>query len=361
MSKLIGVILINYQDYAAKYLAACFASLKRQKLGNFSYRIYVVDNASSPESLNYLKVSYPDAYIFPRSDGNYAAANNLGIKMALNDGCDRFAIMNMDTELEENCLLEMAQALESDSQIGIVQAKILLYDQAGKNNSQPRLNSLGNLVHFLGFGFTRGYGKREEDFDSFLRSAPYPEIKGYASGCALMIKKEVVDKIQGYNEEYYMYHDDLELSLKARLVGYKIVLAPRALIYHKYEFKRSVKMIYYMERNRYLFIFSFYPWRLIALLFVPLLLMDIGMIFYSLLGGWFKDLAKVYRYYLKAETYRLISQERKNIKSFQTIPFKEVSKDFVGQIDFQEINNPILRYIANPILGLYWRLVKLII
>lgn len=361
MSKLIGVILVNYKDYAAKYLAACLTSLKKQKLENFSYRIYIIDNASSPESLSYLKNNYPEAYIFPRTDGNYAAANNLGIKMALADACDYLTIINMDTELGDNFLIELAQALESDSKIGMAQAKIFLHDQTGVNSSQLRLNSLGNLVHFLGFGFTRGYGKKEEDFSLFLNSAPYPEIRGYASGCALMVKKEVIEKIGGYNEEYYMYHDDLELSLKARLAGYKIVLAPRSHIYHKYEFKRSVKMVYYMERNRYLFIFSFYPWYFIILLFLPLLAMDVGMIFYALLGGWFKDLVQVYRYYLRAENYRLIFQERRHIQSFQVVPFKKIARDFVGRIDFQEINNPVLRYIVNPIFSFYWRIVKLII
>lgn len=360
MSKLIGVILINYKDYAAKYLEACFASLQKQRLGNFSYRVYIIDNASSPESLAFLKKNYPDINIFPRPDGNYAAANNLGIKMALADACDYVAILNMDTELDPDCLFEMASALGSDSQTGIVQAKILLHE-ANQDKSASLLNSIGNLVHFLGFGFTRGYGQREEVFRQFLESAPYPEIKGYASGCALMMKKELIAKIKGYNEEYYMYHDDLELGLKARLAGYKIVLAPRARIYHKYEFKRSIKMVYYMERNRCLFVLSFYPWALIILLSLPLFLMNLGMIFYALVGGWFPDLSKAYRYYLRPGTYRLIFQERRNIRSFQVVPFKEIAKDFVGQINFQEINNPLLRYIANPILGLYWRLVKLII
>lgn len=88
-------------------------------------------------------------------------------------------------------------------------------------------------------------------------------------------------KIGGYNEEYYMYHDDLEISLKVKLAGYKIILAPRSVIYHQYEFSRSTKMIYYMERNRYLTIMTFYPAYLVFLIILPCIIMDLGMFLFN--------------------------------------------------------------------------------
>ena len=68
-------------------------------------------------------------------------------------------------------------------------------------------------------------------------------------GSSFAVKKAVLDKIGGYNEEYYMYHDDLEMGWKAKLAGYKIVLAPKSVCYHKYGFSRSIKMVYYMKRT----------------------------------------------------------------------------------------------------------------
>ena len=82
--KKVGIVLVNYKEYANKYLSACRDSLRIQTYSNFI--VYIVDNASSAESLSYLKNLYPEAVILPREDGNYCAANNLGMKQAINDG-----------------------------------------------------------------------------------------------------------------------------------------------------------------------------------------------------------------------------------------------------------------------------------
>ena len=66
-----------------------------------------------------------------------------------------------------------------------------------------------------------------------------------------------------------MYHDDLEMGWKAKLAGYKIVLAPKSVCYHKYEFSRSIKMVYYMERNRLITHFSFYELTSILAILPP--------------------------------------------------------------------------------------------
>ena len=351
-----GIIFINYKDYATKYLAACYDSLLRQTEQNF--KVYIVDNDSSSETFEYLKSNYPNCEILTRTDGNYAAANNLGIKVALADGCEQIVVANMDVEFDAQWLEELIKALSSDAEIGIAQSLMYLEAKTEAEKIEPKINSIGNIINFQGFAFTNGYGQNKKDVSKFLESSTYPEIKGYASGCSLMIKAEVLRKIKGYNEEFYMYHDDLELSLKTKLAGYKIVLAPKSTLFHKYEFKRSVKMIYYMERNRHLFVLSFYPRYLIILIFPTMLIMDFGMIFYSMLGGWFKEGLKVYRYFFRFSTYQKIRQTRRELKEIRVVSFASIAKDFSGQVDFQEINNPVLKYLVNPAFNLYWRLIK---
>lgn len=355
MNKRVGIILINYQDYARRFLAPCRDSLRHQNYPQELSQIYIVDNASTEESLNDLRNIYPEAKIIPRLDGNYAAANNLGFQTALSDGCDLLVTVNMDTEMAPDWLRELVLALEADPKVGLAQSKIMLFPKPGEGLAGAKINSLGNIVHFLGFGFTSGYQESDREI------VGYPEIKGYASGCSFIIRPEVFLKIQGYSEEYYMYHDDLELSLKAKLAGYKIVLAPRSVIYHKYEFSRSTKMIYFMERNRYLTLLSFYPKYLLVLIFLPALVMDLGMLGYSIFSGWFKEEFKIYAYFFRTENYVKIFQERKKIKALSVRPFRELARDFSGRIEFQEIANPILRLIVNPLLAAYWFLIKKII
>ena len=351
-NKKIAVVLVNYHDYAERFLKACRNSLRAQSYNKNDFQIYIVDNDSSEETFNYLKNEYPEAKILKRSDGNYSAANNLGFKEGINDGADYLVALNMDTEVEPDFLSELVRALEKNPEVGLAQAKILLYPKTEAERLNPKINSLGNIIQYLGFGFTDGYNRPDFEIND------YPEIKGYASGCAFIIRKEVWKEVGGLHEEFYMYHDDTELSLKVKLFGSKIILAPKAIVFHKYEFARSVRMFYYMERNRYLILFIFASKRYLALIFLPLLFMDIVMLFYSLLGGYFKELIKVYGYFLKRENIDKIIRSREEVKAFSKLKFSDIAKNFQAKIEFQEIANPILKYIANPLMEAYWFLIK---
>ncbi|MFA6551839.1 MAG: glycosyltransferase family 2 protein [Patescibacteria group bacterium] len=341
----VGIIIVNFTSYAERFLADCVASLRAQACPDFLWRFYIVDNCSAEKSRAVLKNYASEAIIVPRADGNYAAANALGIEQAMKDGCEYFVIANMDVVFAPDWLAELIKAVEPEN-IGIAQSKILLYD---KN----KINSVGNLIHFLGFGFTRGYG--EEDGGQYDN---IKEITGYASGCSLIIKKEVIAKIGSYDREYYMYHDDLELGFRARLAGYKIAFAPRSIVFHKYEFSRSVRMLYYMERNRYLAIFSFYKLPTIILILPPLIIMDLGMLFYSLVNGWFFTKLKVYGYFLSPRTWRHILSVRQQVKKIRLAPDKDIIQSIAGKIEYQEIMNPILRYIVNPVFNIYWNIIR---
>lgn len=347
-----GIILVNYQDYAAKFLSACRDSLRAQDYPTELIKIYIVDNAATPESGEYLRINYQEAKILSRNDGNYAAANNLGFNQAITDGCEYLVTVNMDTEMRREWLAELVRALDDNPAAAIAQSKILLYPKNEAERKQPKINSLGNVLHFLGFGFTSAYGESDREISG------YPEITGYASGCSFIIRAAVWQKVGGYNEALYMYHDDLELSLKAKLAGYKIILAPRSVIFHKYEFSRSVSMIYYMERNRYFVLMAFYPTYLLILLALPGVLMDIGMLFYSIINGWFKEEIKIYWYFGRPSTYGRMARERRKIKEFSTVSFASLARNFAGRIEFQEIANPVLKYLANPFLDWYWSVIK---
>ncbi len=349
MPKKIAIILVNYKDYANRFLNECRDSLRVQNYDKNLYTIYIIDNASSDESRKYIKTNYPEAIIIPRKDGNYAAANNAGIKQGIKDGCEYFVIANMDTKFDANWLRELVNAIQSNSQIGIAQSKILLYSK--NKEKKHKINSIGNKLHFLGFGYSEGENQNDHEI------AGLPEIT-YASGCSFIISKKTIEKIGLYNEEYYMYHDDIEMSLKTRLAGYKIVLAPKSIVYHKYEFGRSNLAFYHMERNRYIVIFSFLRLQTILLILPAMMAMDIGILFFSIINNWSNAKLKVYKYFLRYDNWEKIINSRIELKKIRTISDKELTKNFVGKILFQEINNPILKYIANPLFNFYWKIIK---
>jgi len=351
----VGVVLVNYQDYAKKYLTACRDSLRRQTYFADKLEIYIIDNASSPASFSYLKNTYPEAKILTRLDGNYCAANNLGFSEAIKNGCEFLVTLNMDTELEDSCIEELVIALGQKKEAGIAQAKILLYPKNETEKNKIKINTLGNKLNFLGLGTTSYYNEPDRDI------LDYPEIKGYASGCCFITRKEVFIKISGWNEEYYMYHDDIEFSLKTLLADYKIILAPKAVVFHKYEFTRSIKMLYYMERNRYLLALSFYPLKMLFFLKPAFFLMSVGLMGFSLVKGWFMVWLKSNIYFFKPSSWRKIKQYRKEVRQINNNPKIILRENISSRIDFLEIDNPILRLIVNPLLSFYWRLVKIVL
>jgi GT2 family glycosyltransferase len=355
MNKLVGIILVNYKDYAVQYLLPCRDSLRIQKYPLDKIKVYIIDNDSSPQSFLYLSENYPEAKILKRNDGNYCAANNLGFQEAIKDGCEYLVTANMDTEMTPDWLMELVFALENNPEAGIAQSKILLYPKTEEAKIHPKINTLGNRFHFLGFGFTSKYNLDDQTV------VGYPEIKGYASGCCFVTKPVIFQEIGGWNENYYMYHDDIEFSLKAKLAGHKVILAPKSVIFHKYEFSRSVRMLYYMERNRYLLVASFYPIRLLLFLLPAFIIMGTGLFFFALFKGWIKTWLQTLAYFLKPTSWREIKKSRQEIKKISKLKFTDLAGEIEGKVDFPEIDNPLLRYVGNNLLDFYWRQAKKII
>jgi len=349
--KKVGIILVNYKDYARQYLGACRDSLRLQTYSNF--QVYLIDNASSVNSLEYLKNFYPEAIVLPREDGNYCTANNLGMTQAIAAGCDYLVAANMDTEFDANWLQELVAALDNNQNAGIAQSLILLDPKNEAERQDPLINTTGNLIHFLFFGFTNKYKQKKSE----LKVKNYSEI-AYASGCSFIIRANVYQEIGGYNEDYYMYHDDLDLSLRTRLAGYKIILALNSQLFHKYEFERSVRMLYYMERNRIISYLSFYSTAYLILLAPLFIIMSFGMALLAISSGWFKTKLQVDAYFFKLSSWRLINKNRRHLKDLVKRSPREIRRTFVGRIEFQEIDNPILKYLVNPVFSFFWQLIK---
>ncbi|MEI6597314.1 MAG: glycosyltransferase family 2 protein, partial [bacterium] len=311
MNKKVAIIISpNYKDYAKKYLAECVLSIKKQDyIGEM--KIFIADNESTEESFNYLKNILPDAEIIRnKNNGGFAKPSNDCLKLALAQGFDYIILFNMDAVLEPDCLRRMVEAADVKEKIGAVQARLMLY------NDKNKINSLGNVTYFLGFGYASGY---REEFKSPLP----PLIKGveicYPSGAAVLFKSEALEKVGLFDEEFWMYNEDQDLGWRLWLSSYKCVLAPGAVVYHKYEFSRSIKKYYFMDRNRIIAMLKNYHWLTLVLIFPAFLIMEVGLIFFATKGGWFKEKINVYKYFLKLKNWRYIVEARKQAQKLRQI------------------------------------------
>lgn len=353
--KKVGIVLINYSDYARKFLVSCRDSLRAQNYQQDLVNIYLIDNASSSESLSYLKEIYPEATILSREDGNYCAASNLGFQKAIEDGCEYLVALNMDTEVSVSWLAKLVEALDNNPEAGIAQSLIYLAPKNEEEKKEPKINTAGNIINFLFFGFTSFYGKTLAE--SKININTYPEII-YPSGCSFIIRKEVFEFAGPYNEDYFMYHDDLSLGLKTRLAGWKIILAPQSTLFHKYQFGRNKKNFYYLERNRYLAYRAFYSRRARFLLSPIFFIMDLGLLGFSFVGGWGDVKLKLYGELTSHKFSQIVARERQEFKRVAKVSTKNIANSFSGIVKFAEIDNFVLKYLVNPVTNFYWRIIK---
>lgn len=205
----VSIIIPNYNG--GQYLLDCLRSIYVQDPKPYSLEIILVDNASKDNSQTRAKKEFPKIKLiqFQKNKG-FAKAVNAGIKKAKGNF---IFILNNDTLLEKNCLQGLIKTFEKDKKIGVVGGKI--------NNPQGKLDLPGfKLNPYLGFMIYDSKGKNQAK-----------EID-WVSGSAMMVQKEVLQKIGLLDEKFFFYFEDTDFCLRAKRAGYKIFYQPMAKIVH---------------------------------------------------------------------------------------------------------------------------------
>lgn len=349
MPKKVAIIISpNWRDYAKKYLTDCLDGIRRQNWAGES-KLFLVDNETSDESYAYLRAQAPEAEIIRNEDNaGFAKGNNVAMRKALEQGFDYLLLLNMDTIAAPGAISELVNCAERGDAIGAVQARLMLWPD------KEKINSLGNATHFMGFGYSVGCGKDAADFDLEKLSG---KAIFYPSGAAVMFTAAALRKIGLFDEELWMYNEDQDLGWRVWLAGLRCVLASDSVVYHKYEFSRSISKYYWMDRNRLVVMFKNYRLPTIILILPAMLAMEIGQLLFAIKGGWLKEKMAVYRYFLAPRSWRHIIAGRREVKSLRKVPDKEIIKMASSVIDFQELESLPLK-IANLIFTAYWKMIK---
>ncbi len=356
----VAVLMVMYN--AQSYLGDCFSSLVNTDYPPDRWHVMVVDNASSDDTVaqlnfwksHFQKLSIAMDIIESKENTAFAGGNNVAAAHAQQFNPDYLVLLNQDTVVNANWLKELVAAGESNNKIGIAQSLLLLHPQTNL------INSLGNEIHFLGFGFSRGYRDPLSSITYNLEPRTYPEIP-YASGAAMLVRNSLYQQIGLFDEKYFMYHEDLDLCWRARLKGWRVVLAPKSVVYHKYSFSKSITKYYFMERNRFITMLQNYHFLTLISLSPFLLLMELGLLFQAFRMGWWREKLRVYRYFFSQSVWHDILKKRKEVQNSRVISDKEATRLFTGCINYQEISSPLLTYVANPFFSAVWWIIRGII
>lgn len=346
--KKVAIILVNYGDYAERFFDDCIESINKLKYGG-EIKLFIVDNASTDKSFQYLYARAPNAeYVLNKENDGFAKGNNDAMKIALAQGFDYIVLFNMDTIVDANCVFRMVEAIEADDKVGAVQARVMLHPDTNT------INSIGNASHFLGFGYCVGYGEGMKDKGFNVRDIAYP------SGAAVLFRRDILEKVGLFDEEFWMYNEDQDLGWRIWLAGRKCVVASRAIVFHKYEFSRSMTKYYWMDRNRILVSLKNYHFLSLLVFFPAFLIMELGLLLFSIKQGWFRDKLRVWIYFITPRNILYILKARKDSQALRVQSDREIIKTFTGRIWYQEVGDWKLK-LANPFFNAYFWLVRKII
>lgn len=232
----VSIIIVNYNGRAL--LKPCLESLLATNYPNFE--IILVDNASTDESVKSIKkLSALRPYtkiVENRKNLGHAEGCNIGAQVAQGR---YFVFLDSDTELKtEDWLWELVKVMEGDESIGLAQAKVVL--AADKN----RLDYVCTDIDALGT-WAATYGLKENELEGNF------EILAASSGCCI-VRREVFNEVGGFDPDYFIYDDDTDLSLGARLLGYKILFVPSSVMVHRGSVLRGInqRTVYHSAKNR---------------------------------------------------------------------------------------------------------------
>lgn len=292
----------------------------------------------------------PPVTILPQETNlGFAGGNNVGIKLALERGCDYVFFHNNDGFMAANCFEPLVTAMESDKTIGAAQPLIILYPET------DLINTDGNALHYLMIGYCNNFR-----VPRYQVKLPVGTDTGYGSGAALMMRADLLKKHGLWDEDFWLYHEDIEYSLRLKSLGYRLVMVSNSIFFHKYSFSRNAEKFYYIERNRFGTMLMFYKWPTLLLLLPIGILFELGLILFSLRQGWLSTKLRAYVYWLNPAHWRVWLAKRHRIQANRTVSDRVLLRHAVGSVHFEEksINNPLLRYLGNPLLAGYWLLVK---
>jgi GT2 family glycosyltransferase len=330
-----SVIVLTYN--ARTFIQRCLDALFAQTFHDFE--AIVVDNASTDGTADFVSRHYPRAQlIVSPTNAGYGAGNNLGAAQAKGEV---LVFLNPDTVPEHDWLANLLRAMRHHGRRFATSQIVLQSDRT-------RLNSGGNLIHFLGLSYCRGLNASRWKFNQ-------PELVSGASGAACAIARDVFERIGGFDPSFFLYHDDVDLSLRALLVGQPCLYVPDAVVAHDYDLSVPPVKWGWIEAHRYAVLLKTFSLRTLLLLSPALVLMDLVTFAYLATRGPHHVAAKIRSYGWVVKHATTIAAARRWAQSTRTLTDRQVLAVLADRVPYEQLANPSIARLANRLIDPWFR------
>jgi GT2 family glycosyltransferase len=301
--------------------------------------VVVVDCASSDDPGAALHASLPSGRLV-------AAGGNLGFAGGANAGAERTSaplllLLNPDAVPEPGCLDALRAVASSHPDWAAWQALVLQEDG-------ERINTRGGVVHWSGIAWAGGHGRPRSEAPSETAEV------GFASGAALVVRRSAWDAAGGFDPAYFMYGEDVDLSLRLRLAGHGVGIAPAARVRHDYAFHKGAYKWFHLERNRAWTIAAAYPRRVLLAAAPGLLALEIALLAVAALQGWLPSKLRAQAAVLTS--LRSLRARRRAVQATRTIADADFAAALRTTLDSEFLGAAARIPGVEALQAAYWRL-----
>ncbi len=289
----VAVVILNWngKKYLEQFLPSVLASTYTNK------RVIVADNASTDDSVSFLKEKFPsvELIINPGNEG-FAKGYNTALKQVK---ADYYVLLNSDVEVEPGWIEPVIDLMESDKTIAACQPKLLAYHD---KDSFEYAGACGGWIDQLGYPFCRGrvFEVCEKDEGQYNKAAPC----FWASGASMFVRASSYHEMNGLDEYFFAHQEEIDLCWRFQLAGYSVFVQPASVVYHVGGGtlpKGNARKTYLNFRNNLVMIHKNLPWHSRCWK-IPLRIMLNGVVAVKEVfggnGSAFWAIAKAHRHYI---------------------------------------------------------------
>ena len=338
-----AVVVVTYNSVGD--VDGCFGSLAAARL--HGAEVIAIDNASTDGTAAAIRERHSWVTLVEAGTNlGFAGGNGVGIRRALEAGAGWVYLLNPDTDVDPTFLEEALAVGEADPRAAAVQSLLLLHPD------RDRVNTAGNEIHFLGFGFCGAYRAPRASVPD------EPREIAFASGAAVLLRAAALREVGAFDEALFMYQEDQDLGIRLRLAGWRARLAPRSLVWHHYRFSRNPLKFFFLERNRYVVLAKNLRLRSLLVLAPFLLAAELALLALALSGGWLPEKLRADRALLAKAVRGHVRAERARIQSSRVISDRELARWFTPALEFEGLAGGWVPAVLRLPMAIAWRLVR---
>lgn len=339
MRPTLSVLIVAYEnrDDLSKTLPALLPELGEGD------ELVLVENKPGDGSAELARELAPGARIVPMGgNAGFAAGINAAAEVASGE---LLVILNPDAAPQPGFGEAIRRPWAEDRGWGAWQALVA-------DGELRCVNSAGNPLHFTGITWAGGHGRP-------LDPPPAAGEVAIASGACLAVPSRIWREVGGFPAEFFLYHEDVDLSVRIRAAGHAVGIEPAAVVAHDYEFGANAEKWFWLERNRLAFLVRNYPGPLLVLLAPALVATELALLAVSATGGWGREKLRANLAFLRWLP-RLL-RERRALQRQRVVSAREFAAVLTPDLDSDLISSLARSRAARFALRGYWRFVRAIL